>query len=167
MVKQIIIYVGSFAVLLVLMTFIVYQMRIGDIEDIREKNVAADSLALADSLQADSTGIDSLQLRDSISTVQADSFPGDQALEELEQFSNDGVIPEESEPEEIKEYKNVAKIYEKMKPDQAARILNGLTDEEKARILMVMKDRQSAKILALMDPANASKISQLIMKYKK
>lgn len=77
-------------------------------------------------------------------------------------------IPEqqELEAEKIKEYKSISKIYEKMKPAQAAQVLSGLTDEEKANILIVMKDRQAAKIIAQMDPAMGSKISQLIINLK-
>ena len=77
-------------------------------------------------------------------------------------------IPEqqELEAEEIKEYKSIAKIYERVKPAQAAQVLSGLTDEEKANILIVMKDRQAAKIIAQMDPVMGSKISQLILNLK-
>jgi len=168
MVKNILMYTGTFVVLLILMTVIVYQQRKGEIEQLRaEQAQMADSLAMADSLKTDSLLVDSLAMADDSTALAAQqTMAGDIPEDTGTTTLPPSVMEETAEPEEVKEYKEVAKIYEKMKPDQAAQVLSGLSDEEKANILMVMKDRQAAKILAKMDPAKASQISQLIMVMK-
>lgn len=53
----------------------------------------------------------------------------------------------------------LAKMYEAMKPDQAAPILGSLDPDIILEIMGRMKDRQAAKILARMDPALAAQLS--------
>ncbi len=53
----------------------------------------------------------------------------------------------------------LAKMYEAMKPDQAAPILGALDPEIILEIMARMKERPAARILAKMDPALAAQIS--------
>ncbi len=53
----------------------------------------------------------------------------------------------------------LAKMYEAMKPDQAAPILGSLDPDIILEIMERMKGRQAAKILARMDPALAAQLS--------
>lgn len=53
----------------------------------------------------------------------------------------------------------LSKVYEAMKPAQAAPILSSLDLDIVLQILRNMKDRQAAKILAAMNPALAAEIS--------
>ena len=164
MIKDILLYTGIFIALLAIMTFILYSQKKSEIEElIAERTRIADSTAVADSIaKADSVKM----VQDSLyGTPESDIVPTSETDETLTAEDQTQIEPEESE--EIKEYKSVAKIYEKMKPAQAAQVLNGLTDDEKAHILAVMKDRQAAKILSQMDPAAAGRISRIIMSMKK
>ncbi len=53
----------------------------------------------------------------------------------------------------------LAKMYEAMKPDAAATILQSLDIEITLAILSRMKERQAARVLSLMDPGRAAQIS--------
>ncbi len=53
----------------------------------------------------------------------------------------------------------LAKMYEAMKPDQAAPIISSLDPDVILEIMSRMKDRQAAKIMAKMDPALAAQLS--------
>ncbi len=53
----------------------------------------------------------------------------------------------------------LAKMYEAMKPDEAAPILGSLDPDIILEIMSRMKNRQAAKILARMDPALAAQLS--------
>ena len=58
--------------------------------------------------------------------------------------------------------KKLAKIYEAMRPEDAASILTKLDDGEIVEILLRMRQRQAAKVLTSFDPALAARISKRI-----
>ena len=57
-----------------------------------------------------------------------------------------------------KERKSTAKVLESMQAENAARILNDLTDEEVKSVLVFVKKRQAAKILSAIEPERAARI---------
>jgi|GEM_PF-2744026 len=56
--------------------------------------------------------------------------------------------------------RRLAKIYESMKPAEAARIFKRLSDEEVTLILQGMRQRNAAKIMAAMDTGHSARISK-------
>lgn len=72
-------------------------------------------------------------------------------------------LVKKSDTLEAKKYKSQAKIYEAMKPLEAAQIIETLPDDAAAKILNAMSDnRQKGKILALLSPEKASRISDML-----
>jgi flagellar motility protein MotE (MotC chaperone) len=60
-------------------------------------------------------------------------------------------------------YRKLAKIYEAMKPNEAANILQSLPDADAAYIISKMNDdRQKSKIMALLDKNKVARINKLI-----
>ncbi|MAE69534.1 MAG: hypothetical protein CME06_03585 [Gemmatimonadetes bacterium] len=60
------------------------------------------------------------------------------------------------------EIAKLAKLYDSMKPVDAARVLRGLDLGLAAEVLARLKPRQSAKILAALDPSRAVELSTLL-----
>ena len=60
---------------------------------------------------------------------------------------------------------HLARMYEAMKPEQAASIMAALESELVLEILVRMKERQAARILARMDPGYAAGISTSLSAY--
>jgi flagellar motility protein MotE (MotC chaperone) len=60
--------------------------------------------------------------------------------------------------------KRVAKIYDKMKPQEASRILSKLSVKEISSILANVKQKQAAKIISALDPRLAARVTELMMK---
>ncbi len=58
--------------------------------------------------------------------------------------------------------KQMAKVYEQMKPASVAAIMSTMSDSEATEILKRMKARDAAKILALMEPQRAARLSRLM-----
>jgi hypothetical protein len=58
--------------------------------------------------------------------------------------------------------KQMAKVYEQMKPASVAAIMSTMSDSEATEILKRMKARDAAKILALMEPERAARLSRLM-----
>jgi len=56
----------------------------------------------------------------------------------------------------------LVRVYSKMKPKQAARILDSLADAHTLAILTEMNERVAAKVIAGMDPSNAARLSELM-----
>jgi hypothetical protein len=56
------------------------------------------------------------------------------------------------------ERKAMARLFDGMKPDEAARIMKDLGDEQVKQILLSVKKRQAARILAALDPDRAARI---------
>lgn len=70
---------------------------------------------------------------------------------------------------DLQNNKNITKlvhIYEEMKPDEAAKILETLPDDAVVDILQKMNSDQSAKILSLLNPPKATIISEKLLSYK-
>ena len=57
-----------------------------------------------------------------------------------------------------KEIKTMAKLFESMKAEDAARILNNFSDEEAKELITTVKKRQAGKILGLLNAERAAKI---------
>ena len=57
----------------------------------------------------------------------------------------------------------VARVYETMKPEQAAEILGGLDVPTSTEILRRMRSRPAARVLAALDPAAAVQISERML----
>lgn len=74
-----------------------------------------------------------------------------------ESSSNVAVKPP---PESKKGYKQLAKIYESMKPNDAAKILDKMESSLVVNLLTNMKNRNAAKILSSFKPVKAARISK-------
>ena len=61
----------------------------------------------------------------------------------------------------------LAKLYESMKPDEAAKIASQLENDLIVEIIPRMKERSAAKLLAAMDTKTAAEITRLISERKK
>ena len=59
-----------------------------------------------------------------------------------------------------REIKKLVKLYDSMRPGDAARVFKGLDPQLAADILTRVKARQSARILAALDPSRAAELSQ-------
>jgi flagellar motility protein MotE (MotC chaperone) len=58
----------------------------------------------------------------------------------------------------VAERRAMAKVFDTMQAENAARILNDLPDSEVKEILLAVKKRQAAKIMAALDPGRAARI---------
>lgn len=58
--------------------------------------------------------------------------------------------------------KQLAKVYEQMKPASVAAIIGTMSDYEATEILKRMKPRDAAKILALIEPQRAARLSRMM-----
>jgi len=90
-----------------------------------------------------------------------------QQLVELNRIKNEisGLIDRHTEQEE-KKLALLVKIYENMKPDQAAQIFNTLAEERVLALLQRMKEAKTAAIMANMNPSQASYLTDRIMGQK-
>jgi flagellar protein FlbB len=61
-------------------------------------------------------------------------------------------------------YQNLAKIYEKMRPQKAAEILSQMNEKEAGKIISCMKEDLAAKVIENLDPLKAREISKYINK---
>ena len=59
--------------------------------------------------------------------------------------------------------KKVSKIFGQMKPEDAAEVLEYLSDEEIVSILQHLSERNSAPILEAFDPARAAALSRILL----
>lgn len=73
-------------------------------------------------------------------------------------------IKKEREPESDLLYKNLASIYEKMRPQKAAEVLEQMNDKEAGMVLSYMKKEIAAKVIENLDPIRAKEISKYIIK---
>jgi flagellar motility protein MotE (MotC chaperone) len=58
----------------------------------------------------------------------------------------------------------LARVYETMKPDAAAEILQGIDVETSTEIIRRMKERNAASVMASLEPRSAAKISQRMLR---
>jgi len=84
----------------------------------------------------------------------------DQKIVELEQLqaSIEGLLVKHDEQSEA-QMQSLVKIYESMKPKDAARIFEGLDMEVLLEVVERMKERKTAPILAQMDPKRAEEVT--------
>ncbi|BBB93183.1 MAG TPA: magnesium transporter MgtE [Methylomusa anaerophila] len=73
----------------------------------------------------------------------------------------------QKQQEEAKRWSKMARLYDSMKPAEAAAILKQLDDNTVTAILNKMEDEQVAKILALFDPAKAADLTREMLKGQK
>jgi len=91
--------------------------------------------------------------------AEIESKRGELVKERTQLESKLAVLPEE----EVARIRKLAKIYEAMKPGEAAAIMETLTDSQVAQILSRMSDdRQKARIMSLLSKEKAARINRLI-----
>jgi len=78
------------------------------------------------------------------------------ALEELKKVKETDL--------ELTYYQNLAKIYEKMRPQKVAEILSQMNEKEGGKIISCMKKDIAAKVMENLDPVKAREISKYINK---
>lgn len=82
-------------------------------------------------------------------------------------------VPDEPQPsaavtetaveDNSKQLKRVAELYNKMKPEEAQRIVSSIDDEELLKLFSKMKPNAVARILALIDAGRAARLSERMM----
>lgn len=164
MMKQLLLYLGTFAVILTVMTFLVAKF-----QPPVAPPAAADSIAVA---TADSVehvpGEEGLPGQVAVvpQTDDGETEPAAAAPPE----TLPGEAPAEVSPERQAERnerlekmtKEMAQIYENMTPQEAALIISNLDEEVAVRVIAKMKKRQAAKVLAAMEPFKAVQLSKLM-----
>lgn len=76
-----------------------------------------------------------------------------------------GSVPKpakESAPDKPSQVKRLARLYEGMRPKEAATVLEKLDRPLAAGVLLEIKDRQAAKILGVMSPVTAAELTRLL-----
>ncbi|HXY99736.1 MAG TPA: hypothetical protein VEI03_07020 [Stellaceae bacterium] len=87
----------------------------------------------------------------------------DEKIARLETLQKDigGIVDKQNEEDQAR-IKSLVKIYETMKPAEAARILGQLDMPVLLGVLEHMKERNAAPILAAMDPSKAKTVTQAL-----
>ncbi len=100
------------------------------------------------------------QLRERTALLQAAETRIDQKIGELKalQRTIEALIVQHDEQEEAK-LRSLVKIYESMKPKEAARIFEELDMEVLLEVVDRMKERKSAPVLAKMNPTRAKEVT--------
>ncbi len=165
LIKMIIFFSFTFVVILTLMTVILGIFYTGSGEPAENLTASSDTLAVADSVKQEANAqpderqkmLDSLQ--SALAKIQAEN-------RKLQEEVKTTVLKKTSrKPQENRKAKEVAKIYEKMDPVEAAKILSGLKPDLAVAIIAAMKKRQAAKVLAQMEPQLAVTISRKLVQY--
>lgn len=87
-----------------------------------------------------------------------------QQLKELKRIHGEiSTLIDKHDQQEEKKLMLMVKIYETMKPDQAAQIFNTLPEDRVLAILQRMKESKSAPILASMNPSQASHLTDQLL----
>ena len=74
-------------------------------------------------------------------------------VKRLEQFDEDN-------------FKNLVKVYESMRPEEAGPLMSSLKEETAIKIFSQMNNKKAAKILPFVEPKKATRISEALMKKK-
>jgi flagellar motility protein MotE (MotC chaperone) len=101
---------------------------------------------------------DELQVRYNVLSITEEKI--DKKLEELRDLKkrvDDALI--QYQQEEDKKARSLVKIYENMKPKEAADIMSRMRIENILPIISIMKEKSAAGILAKMDPSKAKDIT--------
>ncbi|MGQ9603166.1 MAG: MotE family protein [bacterium] len=88
--------------------------------------------------------------------------PADALSAGLESALGTGKAEGSSSTEDEAHFKQIAKVYEQMKPASVAAIMSTMSDSEVTEILRRMKARDAAKILALIEPQRAARLSKMM-----
>jgi len=84
-------------------------------------------------------------------------------LAELEKLRAElKALVDQRQAEEDRKLLHLVKVYESMRPEQAAPLIDGLDDELVVQIFSRMREKQAAKILEYVDPARGVSISRQI-----
>lgn len=90
-----------------------------------------------------------------------------QQLKELKRIQTEiSELLDRHDKQEEKKLALMVKIYENMKPDQAAQIFNTLPEDRVLALLQRMKEAKSAPILANMNPSQASHLTDQLLGQK-
>lgn len=90
-----------------------------------------------------------------------------QQISDLRRIKKDiSALLEQHDTQEKKKLTLLVRIYENMKPDQAAKIFNNLPEERVISLLTVMKESKSSAILSNMNPSQASYLTDKILSEK-
>jgi hypothetical protein len=120
-----------------------------------------DSLAAAkepDSRAHDSAAVtESRPVRADTSQPQAESKPGKSASE-LPPPAEQPKQAQNVDTTAVKKQPEIAKYFDSMNAESAAKILNSMTDDEIKDVLAKVKKRQAAKILTLLEPSRAVRV---------
>lgn len=74
--------------------------------------------------------------------------------------------PVKESPEAQKTYGKLAKLYNAMKPEEAAAVFNNLDDDQVILILFRMEEEAAAKVLASLEAKKAARLTQAMIKRK-
>ncbi len=169
--KYALIFTGTFLAILTAMTFLVLQFQPPPNSLALADSTAIDSLA-SDSLKADSL-LQELQAKAALdSLLERQKFLIDSlqnALGEKSRQSEQFAVEKSRYQEMLEEKQNLAfeqktkqmaKIYEKMKPEEAAAIIAKLDSKVAISIISKMKKRQAARVMEALDPQKAVLLSK-------
>ena len=71
-----------------------------------------------------------------------------------------------ADPETVKVFGKLAKLYSAMKAEEAVAVFSNLEDEQVVMILSRMEEEAAAKILATLEPKRAARLTQAMIKRK-
>lgn len=166
LIKMIIFFSFTFVVILTLMTVILGIFYSGSGEPAGDMVASSDTLAVVDSVVQKEKELqpeDPQKTVDSLQSLLSEMRTEKRKLEE--QASVEAKTESTPKPQSNKKAREVAKIYEKMDPAEAAKILSGLKSDMAVAIIANMKKRQAAKVLASMEPQTAVIISRKLVQY--
>lgn len=96
--------------------------------------------------------------------------PGSPAIASASPIQPTGVakpsVAGKLDPETIKVYGKLAKLYGAMKPEEAVAVFNSLEDEQVVLILSRMEEEAAAKVLGTLEPKRAARLTQAMIKRK-
>ncbi len=164
MMKPLLLYLGTFAVILTVMTFLVAKFQ----PPVAPPAAGADSTAAAAAGQVENLPGEEAPAAQAVDP-QADDAPTEPpvptATEGMPGETSPQLSPEEQAErnEKLEKLtKEMAQIYENMAPQEAALILSNLDEEVAVRVIAKMKKRQAAKVMAAMEPFKAVQLSKLM-----
>lgn len=99
-----------------------------------------------------------------LALLRADVKKDIQRMEKLQKQLNDTL----NKKDEIREKRilKLVKVYQKMQPSEAVKLLNNINEDLMLSILFKMKEKQQGKILSLMEPTKAAIISEKLINGK-
>jgi flagellar motility protein MotE (MotC chaperone) len=98
--------------------------------------------------------------KDKLARQQAEIAQREQTLKDIQAKINSSSAEEDSIME--LRYTDLAQLVENMKPQDAGRVMDNLSDFSSAKILMKMRKRQAGRVMNSMTAEKLAKVSQLI-----